>query len=140
MSDGMRRVLDRAQLSDLLNKVLKDPVAVGRVVGYAESALLLQNDAGRPVFLLEAGEGIDSAAVTYLSQVFREVGVCAALLPKGAVSYIGEVDSISMEERAPQVDVPEPEPEPEREGDTGLLEWLRVRAALLWKRLRGAFS
>ena len=135
---GGRQVrLDRAQLTGLLLKVLGDPVQVGRVTGFVESALLLQNDAGRPVYLFEAREA-DEGFVSYLSAVLSSVGVCGVLLPAGALEYVAEVDAVSMRDGEPEVEVAPEVPEvPEVSPKLGFWADARLRLRLAFERVRG---
>ncbi len=69
---------------------------IGKALAWVDSAMILQNDAGRPVYVLEVEDGVTEGDVAYIRGLMQETGCAACLIPKGTVEYVGTLTPASM--------------------------------------------
>lgn len=69
---------------------------IGRAIDWVESALILQNDVGRPVYVLEVSGDTTSDDIAYIRQLMEEAGCVACLVPSGILGYVGMVSASSF--------------------------------------------
>ena len=91
-----KRVFSRDELVELLVERADDVTKVGKVLKFVESALRLQNDKSRPVYVLEVKPNVTLDDIELLDVAMNQLGVACVLIPSGVVSYVGEVDSESF--------------------------------------------
>ena len=89
-------VLSRDEFVRHISSKLPDKTDIGRMVKHVENAFVFQNDVGRPAYLLEVDYDIDDKTISYLSECLNQMTVCACLIPKDVVSYVGTVTPESM--------------------------------------------
>lgn len=94
---GKQLVLNRDELSDVLSEVSDDPVDIGRIINFVSRAFMLQNDIHRPAYVFEVEDGVSKDDVEYLNKAMTELGVCAVLVPKGALQYVCTLTPESMD-------------------------------------------
>lgn len=94
--NGDKRVFTRDEFVEMLMERVDDVTNIGGIVAFVDSVLKLQNDMSRPVYVLEVEDGLTSADVSYIDDAMSSAGVACVLVPKGMVSYVGEVDSASF--------------------------------------------
>ena len=93
---GREIVLGREEFAEYIAERVDDVVDVGRMTRFVQGAFILQNDAGRPAYVLEVDRALSKEDVAYLSDALRSIGVCACLVPSGVVRYVGTVTPESM--------------------------------------------
>lgn len=95
----MSRTMNKEELVCELMGVLDDPSDVGMMLRAVESALVLQNDARRPVYIFEASEPPTQEEYEMIDAAFADLGLAAVVLPKSATGKLelaGEVTRESM--------------------------------------------
>jgi len=89
-------VLSREEFTSLLQERLDSPSDIGRAVTFVEGALTLQNDMGRPVYILEVSPECTPEDIGYIHEAMTEMGTAAVLLPPGAVRPVAALTPESM--------------------------------------------
>lgn len=92
--DG-RVVITRGELASMLATVLDRPSETADALEFVDSAMALQNDAGRPVYVLAVSDDVSADDVAYIRDGMAAAGLAALLVPKGAVSYVAELTPAS---------------------------------------------
>ena len=91
-----RRLMSREEFGAFLVERADDVTKVGKVMKFVESALRLQNDMGRPVYVFEVDPGIARSDIHFIDQTMKSLGVACVLVPRKLIGYVGEVDSETM--------------------------------------------
>lgn len=88
---GDRVVITRGELASMLATVLDRPSETADALGFVDAAMALQNDAGRPVYVLAVSDDVSADDIEYIREGMSSAGLAALLVPKGAVSYVAEL-------------------------------------------------
>lgn len=79
----------------MLAASLERPSEAADALAFVDSAMALQNDAGRPVYVLAVSDDVSAEDVRYLRDGMAAAGLAALLVPKVALSYVAELTPAS---------------------------------------------
>lgn len=88
---GDRVVVTRGELAAMLAAALDRPSEAADALAFVDSAMALQNDAGRPVYVLAVSDDVSADDVRYIRDGMAAAGLAALLVPRGALSYVAEL-------------------------------------------------
>ena len=93
---GAEVVLSRDEFVDMLSANVDGMGKVADAVDFVVQAMRLQNDAGRPAYVLSVGDGVTPEGVDYVRSCMSQLGVAAVLVPKGCLEYVATLTPRSM--------------------------------------------
>lgn len=93
---GREIVLDRDEFFSMLADNLDVTSEAIDAMSFVDSAMALQNDAGRPSYVLAIDGSLDEEGIGYLRACFSSLGVAACLVPKGCLEYVATLTPESM--------------------------------------------
>lgn len=105
MMSGDKRVFTREELTRELMSRVDDFTAIGGVFEFIDSALRLQNDMTRPVYIFEVDPDISKGDIDYIDEVMSQLGIACCLIPRKMIGYVGEMDAESAGVRNVKADL-----------------------------------
>ena len=88
--------MTREEFASYLLERADSVLDVGKVIRFVESVLKLQSDVSRPVYIFEVERDISQEDIELIDRTMASLKVACALVPKGVMTYAGEVDSESF--------------------------------------------
>lgn len=88
-------VWDRAQLAEYVAERCGFD-AIGEVAAYVERVMELQNDIGRPTYVVEVAAEIGPEHIGRLGDAMRSAGVSCVLVPTSTVNVVAQLTPESM--------------------------------------------
>lgn len=88
-------VWDRAQLVEYVAKNVGFD-AIGDVVGFVERVMVMQNDIGRPTYVVEVDASIGRDGISVIADAMTRAGVSCILVPAKTVDCVAQLAPESM--------------------------------------------
>ena len=89
-------VLDAGEFVEMMSACFPEKSDVADAFEFVRQAMRLQNDAGRPVYVLSFSDSMTWDDVRYVRECMDAAGVAAVLVPESCLSYVATLTPESM--------------------------------------------
>ena len=89
-------MLDAGEFVEMMSACFPEKSDVADAFEFVRQAMRLQNDAGRPVYVLSVSDSMTRDDVRYVGEGMDAAGFAAVLVPESCLSYVATLTPESM--------------------------------------------